>query len=328
MVVDLAGGEAGYDRGSLLGSLMTAAPMGELAADAMRTLRPGDARGPLLGGTLTQLAASLGTPHAFSPPPGYVLLLDEVGERPYRIDRMLTQLIGGGVLARAAAVVCGELPGCDEAGGGATAAGVVADLLDAFPGPVLFGFPTGHTSGPALTVPLGVEVRVAAGARPPAGGDGVGGPLNRGGARRPDLTRDEGAPDRNLRHGDGHPRRDAEGGGARRRGLRSAHLPPDERLPRGARHSVPRRLPRLARPGGRRPGGDRERGVARQPRGRGGARPGAPVPLAPGDGARDVALGPPVHRRRRHPRQDDDRVARGVAADRGRARIRASSSAA
>ena len=47
-----------------------------------------------------------------------------------------------------------------------TARGVVADLLDAFPGPVLFGFPTGHTSGPALTVPLGVEVRVAGGARP------------------------------------------------------------------------------------------------------------------------------------------------------------------
>ena len=166
MVVDLAGGGAGYDRDSFLNSLMTAAPMGELAAEGMRTLRPGDARGPLFGGTLTQLAASLGTPHAFSPPPGYVLLLDEVGERPYRIDRMLTQLIGGGVLARADAVVCGELPGCDEPGGGVTARGVVADLLDAFPGPVLFGFPTGHTSGPALTVPLGVEVRVAGGARP------------------------------------------------------------------------------------------------------------------------------------------------------------------
>ena len=166
MVVDLAGGEARYDRGSFLDGLMTAAPMGELAADGMLALRPGDARGPLLGGTLTQLAASLGTPHAFSPPDGCVLLLDEVGERPYRIDRMLTQLIGGGVLRGAAAVVCGEFPGCDEPGGGVTARGVVADLLDAFPGPVLFGFPTGHTSGPALTVPLGVAVRVVGGARP------------------------------------------------------------------------------------------------------------------------------------------------------------------
>ena len=166
MVVDLAGGGASYDRDSLLGSLTAAAPMGELAAGGVRTVRTGDVRGPLLGGTLTQLAASLGTPQAFSPPNGYVLLLDEIGERPFRIDRMLTQLIGSGVLGRAAAVVCGEFPGCDEPGGELTACGVVADLLDAFPGPVLFGFPTGHTSGPALTVPLGVEVRVAGGARP------------------------------------------------------------------------------------------------------------------------------------------------------------------
>lgn len=165
-VVNLAGGDAAYDPDSFLGSLTTPAPMGELACDGVRTLRPGDARGPLLGGTLTQLAASLGTPQAFSPPDGYVLLLDDVGERPFRIDRMLTQLIGSGVLGRAAAVVCGELPGCDEPGGELTACGVVADLLGAFPGPVLFGFPTGHTSGPALTVPLGVEVRVVGGARP------------------------------------------------------------------------------------------------------------------------------------------------------------------
>ena len=46
----------------------------------------------LVGGTLTQLLASLGTPYAFDPPPGCVLFLDEVAERPYRLDRMLTQL--------------------------------------------------------------------------------------------------------------------------------------------------------------------------------------------------------------------------------------------
>ena len=48
-VVNLAGGDAAYDPDSLLGSLMTPAPMGELACDGVRTLRPGDARGPLLG---------------------------------------------------------------------------------------------------------------------------------------------------------------------------------------------------------------------------------------------------------------------------------------
>ena len=120
----------------------------------------------MLGGTLTQLVASLGTPYAFDPPPGYVLLLDEVGERPYRIDRMLTQLTTSGVVARAAAVVCGEFPDCDDPPEQLTAHGVIADLLEEFSGPVLFGFPTGHTDGPALTVPLGVEVRVVGGRRP------------------------------------------------------------------------------------------------------------------------------------------------------------------
>ncbi|MCH9032986.1 MAG: hypothetical protein IID42_00600 [Planctomycetes bacterium] len=78
-----------------------------LLVPGLDTVREGEACGPLLGGTLTQLVASLGTPYAFAPPSGYVLLLDEVGERPYRIDRMLTQLTASGVLARAAAVVCG-----------------------------------------------------------------------------------------------------------------------------------------------------------------------------------------------------------------------------
>ena len=49
-------------------------PYGELAAGGLEVLRPGRARGPLLGGTLTQLAASLGTPFAFDAPPGFVLV--------------------------------------------------------------------------------------------------------------------------------------------------------------------------------------------------------------------------------------------------------------
>ena len=162
MLVHLAAGAAGYDRESLLGQLMRARPHGELAAEGLEVLKTGRARGLLLGGTLTQLAASLGTPFAFDPPPGFVLLLDDVDERPYRLDRMLLQLRQAGVLSRAAAVVCAEFPGCDEAAAGLTARAVLADLLGDTPGPVMFGLPTGHASGPLLTVPLGVEVTVDA----------------------------------------------------------------------------------------------------------------------------------------------------------------------
>jgi muramoyltetrapeptide carboxypeptidase len=94
-----------------------------------------------------------------------VLLLDEVAERPYRLDRMMLQLRQSGLLARAGAVVVGELPRCDEPGGGATARATMLDLLSDFPGPVVIGFPSGHTTSAARTIPLGVRARVIADSR-------------------------------------------------------------------------------------------------------------------------------------------------------------------
>jgi muramoyltetrapeptide carboxypeptidase len=162
----LGKGTGAYDRESFMNSLCRREPVGELTTAAVETIKSGDAAGPLYGGTLAQLVASLGTPFAFSPPQGHVLFLDEVNERPYRLDRMLTQLRQAGLLARAVAVVVGELPGCDESTGDPTARSVVADLFAEFPGPVLIGFPSGHTAGPAMTLPLGVRCRVVGDGRP------------------------------------------------------------------------------------------------------------------------------------------------------------------
>jgi muramoyltetrapeptide carboxypeptidase len=159
----LGRGDAGYDRASFLRVLTEAAPAGELVVPALETINRGEAVGPLFGGTLTQLLASLGTPYAFDPPAGHVLFIDEVAERPYRLDRMLTQLRLSGILGRASAVVFGELPRCDEPGGDPRARSVVAELMRGFDGPVLYGFPSGHTTGPAMTLPLGVEVRIIGG---------------------------------------------------------------------------------------------------------------------------------------------------------------------
>jgi muramoyltetrapeptide carboxypeptidase len=108
----------------------------------------------------------MGTPYAFAPPDGCVLFLEDVNERPYKIDRMLTQLRLGGVLGRARALVFGEMRDCDEPGGTVTARDVITRLTADFPGPVLFGFPSGHTTGPCWTLPLGVDVRVESGPRP------------------------------------------------------------------------------------------------------------------------------------------------------------------
>lgn len=162
----LARGVEGYDRDTLMRCLCRPEPVGEIVHPQVETLVAGDAAGTLVGGTLTQLAASLGTPFAFSPPEGCVLFLDEVGERPYRLDRLLTQLRLAGILSRTAALVFGELPECDEPGGTLMARETIRELTKDFPGPVLFGLPSGHTDGACLTIPLGVRARVIAGSRP------------------------------------------------------------------------------------------------------------------------------------------------------------------
>ena len=163
----LARGAAGYDRDTWTRVLMRPEPAGEIAPPQLETLARGEATGELVGGTLTQLTASLGTPYAFDPPAGCVLFLDDVAERPYRLDRMLTQLRLSGLLVRAAAIVFNELPRCEEPGGGEPGArDVVRAVLRDFPGPVLFGLPSGHADGPTLTLPFGVRTRVLGGSRP------------------------------------------------------------------------------------------------------------------------------------------------------------------
>jgi muramoyltetrapeptide carboxypeptidase len=161
-----AKGESAYDLDTFTRCLCRAEPAGAITDPRVEVIKPGEASGMLVGGTLTKLTSSLATPYAFDPPHGCVLFLDDVAERPYRLDRMLTQLRLAGVLVRVSAIVFGVMPGCDEPGGGPTARDVMAELLKDFAGPVLFGLPSGHTDGPTLTLPFGVRARVLAGARP------------------------------------------------------------------------------------------------------------------------------------------------------------------
>lgn len=161
----LSRGPEGYDVASFL-AVSRGETGVELACDTATVLREGEVRGPLVGGTLTQLVASLGTPFAFAPPEGCVLFMEDVNERPYRVHRMLTQLAQAGVLRRVRAVVVGEMRGCDEPAGTPTAIDAIRQALEGFAGPVFCGFPSGHTAGPCVTLPLGTDVRVTTRPRP------------------------------------------------------------------------------------------------------------------------------------------------------------------
>jgi len=133
-----------------------------LEGKELHTLYPGKVRGTLLGGCLSVLVSLLGTPHLpdFT---GTILILEDVGEEPYRIDRYLTQLRSAGILDRVAGVVLGEFLDCAAKEGQPTLSleEIFADFFGPLRVPVVSGFPYGH--GPQkFTVPMGVEVELDA----------------------------------------------------------------------------------------------------------------------------------------------------------------------
>jgi muramoyltetrapeptide carboxypeptidase len=133
--------------------------------DGLDVLRRGEASGRLRGGCLSLLAAQAGTPWALrGDPEGTILFVEDVDERPYRIDRMLQQLRDAGAFERVTGIVFGQMRGC-QAGeiSSFTLQDVVREALDFFEGPVAWGLVSGHVDGPFVTLPLGVRARLACG---------------------------------------------------------------------------------------------------------------------------------------------------------------------
>ncbi len=130
-----------------------------------RTLAPGKAVGGLTGGNLTLIASLVGTPYALRPD-GAILFLEDVGEEPYRIDRMLSTLELAGVLDRVAGVVLGRFARseAEDPERSLTLDEVFEGYFAGRPYPVLLGFPTGHVVD-NVTLPYGVMAELDADAR-------------------------------------------------------------------------------------------------------------------------------------------------------------------
>jgi muramoyltetrapeptide carboxypeptidase len=109
----------------------------------LTTLATGRAAGRLIGGNLTVLAALLGTPYA-PPLQDAVLLLEDVGERPYRVDRMLTTLIQAGWLSQVRAIALGAFTDPAPASDGVTVEDVLRERLSGLGVPVVAGLRVGH----------------------------------------------------------------------------------------------------------------------------------------------------------------------------------------
>lgn len=154
---------------SLERALMSSAPAGRVPFSKRRrprTLRPGVEQGPLTGGTLSLLAASLGTPYEVETR-GRIVFMEDVDEEPYRVDRLLVQLIAAGKLSDAAGVAVGIFTGSKVRNSpgrhSLTMQQVFADHLLPLKVPVLANLAVGHVPD-QVTLPYGIEARLDAAA--------------------------------------------------------------------------------------------------------------------------------------------------------------------
>lgn len=123
---------------------------------ALDVIRGGRARGPIVGGNLA-LVAAMAAADRLVVPEGAVLVLEDITEKPYRVDRMLTSLLLGGHLARASAIVFGGFTQCEPGPDGVTIEHVLRDRTATLSVPVVSGAPFGH-GAPNRAFVLGAEV--------------------------------------------------------------------------------------------------------------------------------------------------------------------------
>jgi len=156
------GAPGGYDGALFRRLLFEGEPGGPLSPEGVEWLRPGRAEGRLAGGCLSLLSACVGTPVApdFD---GAIVLLEDENESPNRVERFLTHLKQAGAFQGARGFVLGDFPGSEpKPGTTTTLREVLEDFFADFPGPVVWGFPVGHTARPNLTMPLGTAARLDA----------------------------------------------------------------------------------------------------------------------------------------------------------------------
>lgn len=152
---------SGYDPDSFMRA-MTATNSGWPIPLGGETLCRGKTDGTLLGGCVTLLETSIGTPWELDTR-GAILVLEDRGVKPYQLDRMLLHLKQAGKFAGVRGIVLGEFPDSEPPeGSSVTVAEVCRRLLGPLRIPMVYGAPIGHTTRPMLTIPLGVRARLQA----------------------------------------------------------------------------------------------------------------------------------------------------------------------
>jgi len=156
-----AGAAKGYDESSFLQAIGKAAAGWKLRLKGEPVLT-GQATGRVLGGCMTMVEATIGTPWELDTRDA-ILVLEDRAMKPYQVDRVLMHLKQAGKLEGVKGIVLGEFPDSAPAVVGApTVKEVCARILRPLGIPIVYGAPVGHTPRPMLTVPLGIQARLDA----------------------------------------------------------------------------------------------------------------------------------------------------------------------
>jgi muramoyltetrapeptide carboxypeptidase len=128
----------------------------------VEVLHTGKAAGRFYGGCLSMLVASLGTPHEIQTE-GSILFIEDIAEKPYRIDRMLMQLRLAGKLEKVSGFVFGEMLDCAPPKGETyNLQQVITRVLAPYNVPIIYGLKSGHVSSGNITLPIGVQAELEA----------------------------------------------------------------------------------------------------------------------------------------------------------------------
>lgn len=142
----------------LLKTCTQPAPIGAFPAPNLHVIKPGTAEGPLVGGCLSLLTHSVGTAYAW-PLAGGICFLEDVDEKIYALDRMLTHLKHAGAFEGVKGIVFGTLGLSAQETAPHNLDPMLAEMFADFPGPVVRGLPAGH-GDPFFAVPLGCRANL------------------------------------------------------------------------------------------------------------------------------------------------------------------------
>lgn len=165
---DMASKFDDFSKESFLKAITKSEPMGELnnpKGESIECLEAGIAEGKIVGGNLSLIAATIGTPYEIDAK-GKLLFIEDIDERPYSVDRMLTQLRLAGKLEECSGIILGDFNNCipDKGEESLTLMEVFMDIIKPLGKPTIYNLKAGHCE-PKITVPFGVEAMLDANER-------------------------------------------------------------------------------------------------------------------------------------------------------------------